>query len=164
MIKLQRFNSFSLNSGVIVEPRRRQIIVKRRINRTGILIGIMVWLFIAWIFPNTVFPNRWFLRFNSQHLHLQQIKAHLETIEPQWREFQAHNPEFKDVELSQYTGGDGMFAAFGTICSTNEEASLKRLERFMVDTKPPRPVYLRAVQVLSPEDMEQRERFRRSKK
>jgi hypothetical protein len=106
------------------------------------------WLFIALLFPDTVFPNSapqsLFKGFNSQEVHLRQVREHLIRIEPEWKRVYASRPEFSKVELSAYTGGDGMIAAFGSVPS---EAAALAVSNFLQSTKPPRPIYLKALRI-----------------
>lgn len=82
---------------------------------------------------------------NSQMGHLYQVGRHVERITPAWLEFQRTNRNFERVHLFAFTGGDGMFGAYGEIWS---QSDLDKLRAFMESTHPPRPVYLGAVQVL----------------
>jgi hypothetical protein len=113
-------------------------------KREFVLALVVVWLFIAFLFPDTVFPNSWFKRFNSQAVHLQQIQAHIDAIQPQWQTFLKEHPEMSKVQLDAYTGGDGMFAAFGFVPT---DAAIVTVSNFMQSTKPPRPIYLEALWV-----------------
>ncbi len=82
---------------------------------------------------------------NSQSRHLGQVSAHIEAVAPQWEAFKRQNPSFESVRLFAYTGGDGMFGASGQV-PTDEH--MQKLRAFMEGTKPPRPVFVEAVQVV----------------
>ena len=97
----------------------------------------------------TIFPP-WLLR-NRQFENLKAVRDHISQIEPRWRDFQHQNAGFDDVQLFDYTGGDGMFGAYGRVPS---DQHLAKLEKFMTSTEPPRPVYVGAVQVLDQETIE----------
>src|SRR5687767_1739038 len=85
-----------------------------------------------------VFSLRSFLPWheNIQFTNLQKIEAHIKSIQPKWKEFKANNPGYEDVTLTAYTGGDGMFGAFGKVPT---DAHAAKLKNFLVRTQPPRP-------------------------
>ena len=92
----------------------------------------------VWIAALALFPNM----FNSHTRHLRQVDEHLKRTRPAWVRFSAGRPEFAKVELSSYTGNDGMLAIFGRVPS--EETGLA-VSNFLQRTKPPRPIYMKAL-------------------
>jgi hypothetical protein len=88
---------------------------------------------------------------NSQTRHLWAIDGHIAKIDPLWRDFRATHSGFEGVELFGYTGGDGMFGAYGYIAT---DAQLEQLRKFMESTAPPRPVYLESVRVVGQQEYE----------
>ena len=93
--------------------------------------ALAVWLCVLAFFPD-----------NSQLRHLREIDAHLKRIGPEWERFSQGRPEFAQVELSSYTGNDGMVAIFGR--APSEESGLA-VSNFLQSTKPPRPIYMKAL-------------------
>jgi hypothetical protein len=83
-------------------------------------------------------------RFNSQYRHLRWIDRHIAEIEPAWRKFRSHHTGYDNVYLFGYTGFEGMFAAGGTVPS---QEHVIRLEKFMKNSRPPRPVFISMVGV-----------------
>lgn len=119
---------------------------ERSRRRERIWAGLLILLIAVFIcslyFP--IIPASWIRRFHSQARHLVEIEEHIKKIDPEWRQFRAANTNYSAVKLSAYTGGDGMFAAFGDLPS---EASLLVLSNFLQSTKPPRPLYLGALTI-----------------
>lgn len=90
-------------------------------------------------------------RFNPQLRHLQQVERHITIIRPQWEDFKRQNAGFEFIQFFSYTGGDGLFGAYGYVPSEQHLASLKA---FMESTNPPRPLYLKAVLVVAQEEFD----------
>jgi hypothetical protein len=88
---------------------------------------------------------------NSQTRNLEAIDKHIAKIAPQWGNFRSTHPGFQQVELFHYTGGDGLFRAYGFVASDEQ---LAQLRKFMESTAPPRLVYLDMVHVAGPKDFE----------
>ena len=83
--------------------------------------------------------------FNPQLRHLRQVNQHITLVRTKWEEYKRTHPELQAVQLFAYTGGDGMFGAYGYVDS---EADLTELKTFMESTSPPRPIYVKSVHVL----------------
>jgi len=119
--------------------------IRKRLFTLAAVVGAIGLLRSFWGSAYDEFFNS---RFNSQFIHLRQVEEHIEAIRPSWHAFTNENQVFGSVYLFPYTGGDGMFGAYGTLES---EEQLKQLRIFMEETSPPRPVYLDAVRI-SPTD------------
>ena len=89
---------------------------------------------------------------NSQLRHLRQVRAHVSSIRSEWNAFKSQNDGFELVEFFDYTGGDGMFGAYGYVPT---EQHMSKLEAFLQSTQPPRPLYLKNVGVLDPESFDE---------
>ena len=85
---------------------------------------------------------------NPQTRNLRAVEEHIEKIAPLWNQFRAQHPGFDQVTLFAYTGGDGLFGAYGNVATDDK---IPELRKFMESTTPPRPVFLESVQVVGPE-------------
>jgi hypothetical protein len=81
---------------------------------------------------------------NSQSRHLRQVEKHIARIAQEWDAFRRANAGFEKIHLFAYTGGDGMFGAYGGVRSDSDR---ERLRGFMAATKPPRPVFVDSIEV-----------------
>jgi hypothetical protein len=108
-------------------------------KRLLIIAMVAPWLFLAVYFGTPLL--------NSQARHMREVDAHIAKITAQWYRFRAEHTGFNDVRLFVYTGGDGMFGAYGNVAT---DAQVLELRKFMESTAPPRPVYLGAVHVVGP--------------
>ena len=88
---------------------------------------------------------------NSQRQHLMAVEDHIAKIAPQWDKFRAEHPGFQDVHMFAYTGGDGMFGAYGHVALDGQVSDLRK---FMESTGPPRPIFVDSVNVVGPEFFE----------
>ena len=87
-------------------------------------------------------------------MNLRRIQKHITHIAPKWDEFQDQNNGFEDVRFIPFTGGGGMFSAYGKVAT---EEDLAKLKKFMESTNSPRPIDLRSIRVLEREDMIERQ-------
>jgi hypothetical protein len=106
-------------------------------KRLLIILAVTPWLFLL------VYYGSPYL--NSQRRHLMAIDQHIQKIGPQWDRFRAEHKGFEKVELFGYTGGDGMFGAYGRVASDEQ---VEQLRKFMESTSPPRPIYVHSVDVV----------------
>jgi hypothetical protein len=114
-----------------------------RAKRLMIIMAVTPWL-VALVYYG--FPY-----LNSQTRHLEAVARHIEKIQPQWNLFRAEHNGFERVEFSAYTGGDGEFSAEGSVPS---QAHVEQLRSFIVGTSPPRPLFFKALLVMSEADLE----------
>ena len=96
------------------------------------------------------------VHYGSPYLHpqtrnLKAIRKHIQKIYPQWEQFRIENRGFEQVTLWDYTGGDGMFAAYGSVPS---DQHIEQLRIFLESTSPPRPITLHAVMVIEDDFIE----------
>lgn len=85
---------------------------------------------------------------SNQGQNLEAIRSHISETQSQWQQFQRQNAGFEGVHFFGYTGGEGMFGAYGEVPSAGHVLELRK---FMESTLPPRPVYMGAIQVRGPE-------------
>jgi hypothetical protein len=122
-----------------------------RTKRLLILLGVVA--LIGLLRPLWGWRYDWFYNnhFNSQAIHLRQVEEHIQAIRPQWQAFTNQNPGFEDFHLFAFTGGDGRFAASGSVPDVEH---LKKLIAFMEGTKPPRPIFLGCVSTTNSEALD----------
>lgn len=88
---------------------------------------------------------------NAQRDNMKRIDAHIALIRPQWEEFKRTNGGFDSVVFRPDTREDGLFAITGYVTS---QVQVAQLLEFVSGTKPPRPLYTNALQVVTPERLE----------
>jgi hypothetical protein len=73
-----------------------------------------------------------------QWIHLCQVEAYLKNIQPAWTAFQNQHEGFAGIRLLPYTNSGGLLGVWGVVPT---EGDLERLNRFLKETKPPRPIH-----------------------
>ena len=82
---------------------------------------------------------------DPQLQHLNQVSAHIKSIEPAWQQFKSTNDGFELVTFRQYTGGDGMFQVSGYVTS---QVRVAKLLDFLSATHTPRPLYTNYLKIV----------------
>jgi hypothetical protein len=114
-----------------------------RARRLLVIAMVTPWLYLVVYYGSPLL--------NSQRRHLSSVEGHIGNIAPLWDKFRTEHPGFQEVHLFAYTGGDGMFGAWGYVAS---DAQVSELRKFMESTMPPRPIFLNSVHVVGPEYFE----------